>query len=41
LRVGRERFDRLATYKARHALVSWEAAFDALLDRAESAEGAG
>ncbi len=41
LRVGRERFDRLVAYKARHALVSWEAAFDALLDRAESAEGPG
>jgi hypothetical protein len=39
LRLDRERFDRLAAYKARHALVSWEAAVDALLDRAESAEG--
>jgi len=39
LRLGREPFDRLAAYKARHALVSWEAALDALLDRAEAAEG--
>ena len=40
LRLDRERFDRLAAYKTRHALVSWEAALDALLDRAESAEEA-
>jgi len=39
LRLDRRHFDRLAAYKARHALVSWEAALDALLERAESAEG--
>jgi hypothetical protein len=38
LRVERETFDRLAAYKARHTLVSWEAALGALLDRAEHAE---
>jgi hypothetical protein len=31
LRLGREQFDALATYKARNALPSWEAAVDALL----------
>jgi hypothetical protein len=38
LRVERETFDRLYAYKARHTLVSWEAALGALLDRAEHAE---
>jgi hypothetical protein len=38
LRVERETFDRLADYKSRHTLVSWEAALGALLDRAEHAE---
>jgi hypothetical protein len=31
LRLSKESFDRLAAYKARHALPSWEAALDALL----------
>jgi hypothetical protein len=38
LRVDRETFDRLAAYKARHTLLSWEVALGALLDRAEHAE---
>jgi len=37
LRLERETFDRLAAYKARHTLISWEAALDALLERAEHA----
>ena len=32
LRLRRESFDRLYAYKARHALASWDAAVDALLD---------
>jgi hypothetical protein len=32
LRLGRESFDRLTAYKARHAFVSWDAAIDALLE---------
>ncbi len=32
LRLGEESFDRLCTYKARHAFESWEATIDALLD---------
>jgi hypothetical protein len=39
LRLGREPFERLTAYKARHALRSWDAALDALLDRAEAEEG--
>jgi Family of unknown function (DUF6084) len=31
LRVGKDRFDRLAAYKAEHALASWDEALDALL----------
>jgi Family of unknown function (DUF6084) len=31
LRLGRDHYDRLAAYKARHALASWEATVDALL----------
>ncbi|MEJ7782209.1 MAG: DUF6084 family protein [Solirubrobacteraceae bacterium] len=38
LRLERETFDRLAAYKARHTLLSWETAITALLDRAEHAE---
>ncbi|MCP9491715.1 MAG: DUF6084 family protein [Solirubrobacteraceae bacterium MAG38_C4-C5] len=38
LRLERETFDRLAAYKARHTLLSWETALSALLDRAEHAE---
>ena len=38
LRLERAAFDRLAAYKARHTLLSWETALDALLDRAEHAE---
>jgi Family of unknown function (DUF6084) len=32
LRLGRERFDRLTAYKARHAFASWDEAIDALLE---------
>ena len=35
LRLGKASFDRLAEYKAGHALASWEAAVDALLEGAE------
>ena len=38
LRLERETFDRLAAYKSRHTLLSWEVALGALLDRAEQAE---
>jgi hypothetical protein len=38
LRLRRESFDRLNAYKSRHALTSWEAAVEALVDRAEHAE---
>jgi Family of unknown function (DUF6084) len=31
LRLGKERYDRLAAYKARHALPTWDDAVDALL----------
>jgi hypothetical protein len=31
LRIDKERFDRLAAFKSRHALVSWDDALDALL----------
>jgi hypothetical protein len=31
LRIGKERFDRLAAYKAQHALATWDEALDALL----------
>jgi Family of unknown function (DUF6084) len=31
LRVGKERFDRLAAFKARNALATWDDALDALL----------
>ena len=32
LRLGRESFDRLAAYKARHTHMSWDDAIDSLLD---------
>jgi hypothetical protein len=32
LRVGKDRFDRLATYRSRQMLTSWDDAIDALLD---------
>lgn len=32
LRLGREHFDRLRAYRGRHALPSWDAAIDALLE---------
>lgn len=32
LRLGRDSYDRLCAYKARHAHESWEAAIDSLLD---------
>jgi hypothetical protein len=35
LRLDRTTFDRLAAFKARRALTSWEAAFDALLEGGE------
>jgi hypothetical protein len=38
LRVDREAFDRLATFKARRALMSWEAVIDALLDGRDEEE---
>ena len=31
VRLGKERFDRLAAFKARHAFASWDDAVDALL----------
>ena len=37
LRLGKERFDRLAAYKAAHALPTWDAAIDALLPPHEEA----
>jgi hypothetical protein len=39
LRLRRESFDRLAAYKARHALATWEDAVDALVAGAEEAGG--
>lgn len=35
LRLGRESYDRLCAYKARHAHCSWEAAIDSLLEERE------
>jgi len=35
LRLGRERFDRLCTFRARRGLLSWDAAVDALLEGRE------
>lgn len=35
LRLRKESFDRLAAYKSRHALASWEDAVDALVDNSE------
>jgi hypothetical protein len=32
LRLGRDRFDRLRAFRGRHALPSWDAAIDALLE---------
>jgi hypothetical protein len=32
LRLGRQSFERLAAYKARHAFTSWDAAIESLLD---------
>jgi hypothetical protein len=32
LRLGRQSFDRLCAYKARHAFASWDAAIDSLLE---------
>ncbi len=37
LRLDRTRFDRLLDFRARHALGSWDATVDALLDAAEAA----
>jgi hypothetical protein len=34
LRLRKDAFDRLAAYKSRHALATWEDALDALLERA-------
>jgi hypothetical protein len=34
LRLHRETFDRLYAYRARHALGTWEATVDALLEEA-------
>jgi hypothetical protein len=34
LRVRKDRFDRLVSYKSRHALASWEDVVDELLERA-------
>jgi hypothetical protein len=39
LRLGRDAFDRLYAYKARHALTSWDVAVEALLDARQSDEG--
>lgn len=36
LRLGEETFARLHTYRSRHALTSWDAAVDALLDAREA-----
>jgi hypothetical protein len=36
LRLDKERFDRLAAYRARRALPSWEAAIDSLLSEREA-----
>ena len=33
LRLGRESFDRLCAYKARHAFESWDAALNSLMDQ--------
>lgn len=38
LRIDRDRFDRLHAYRARHTLLTWEAALDSLLDQAEEKE---
>jgi hypothetical protein len=35
LRVGREQFDRLLAYKSRHALSSWDATLQALLEKVD------
>jgi hypothetical protein len=35
LRLGRESFDRLTAYKARHTLLDWDATVDRLLDGAD------
>jgi Family of unknown function (DUF6084) len=32
MRLGRESYDALCAYKARHAFASWEAAIDTLLE---------
>ena len=40
LRVRREEFERLAAFRARHTLRSWEETIEALLGRAEG-EGGG
>jgi hypothetical protein len=39
LRLGRESFDRLSAYKARHAFESWDVTIEALLAKAGSADG--
>ena len=39
LRLDRQVFDRLATFKAQRALMSWEAVVDTLLDGSEEASG--
>ena len=41
VRLDKERFDRLAAFKARHALATWDDAVDALLPGGEAGDGAG
>jgi predicted alpha-1,6-mannanase (GH76 family) len=36
LRLDKDRFDRLAAYKSRHALARWEDVVDTLLDEDEA-----
>ena len=38
VRLGRDAFERLAAYKSRHALASWDEALEALLPAGEEAE---
>jgi predicted alpha-1,6-mannanase (GH76 family) len=35
LRLGRDSFERLRAYRARHTLLTWEQAIDRLLDDAD------
>ena len=39
LRLRRDAFDRLAAYKSRNALATWDDALDALLPAAEEVSG--